>query len=284
MQGAFEVSARRACGVLQFSRSSHYYRSIADRWDELRIRIRDIAYSRVHYGYRRIHTQLLREGWRVGHRLVYRLYTEEGLTFRRRRPRRHVSGKRRKERPIPSGPDQVWAMDFMSDRLFDGRQFRVLTLIDTYSRECLVLKAGQSIRGPDVAEVLDGLLRRRKAPRMISVDNGSEFTSRILDQWSYLQKVKLDFSRPGRPTDNPMIEAFNSRFRQECLNEHWFLSLQDAVDTIERWRIEYNTRRPHSSLGNLTPVEFRETSVQEQIELELTEPEEPATMALTGQH
>lgn len=155
-------------------------------------------------------------------------------------------------------------MDFMSDRLFDGRQFRIFTLIDTYTRECLALKVGQSLKGTDVVEVLGKLLRTRKAPGMISVDNGTEFTSKILDQWSYLQGVKLNLSRPGRPTDNPMIESFNSRFRQECLNGHWFLNLRDAVDIIERWRRDYNELRPHSAIGNLTPKEFLDSYEREE--------------------
>lgn len=260
----YEVGVRRACDVLLFNRSTYYYRSIADRHDDLRVRIRDIAHSRIHYGYRRIHTQLVREGAKVNHKLVYRLYTEEGLTFRRKKPRRHVSSQRRVGHPEPSGPDEVWAMDFMADQLFDGRRFRVFTLIDTYTRECLALRAGQSLRGDDVVEVLDHLLSTRKAPGMISVDNGSEFTSKILDQWSYLHGVKLNFSRPGRPTDNPMIESFNSRFREECLNSHWFLSMADAVDIIGAWRREYNELRTHSSIGNLTPKEFLDSYEREE--------------------
>ena len=262
----YEVSARRACDVLLFDRSTYYYRSVADRHDDLRIRIRDIAHGRPYYGYRRIHTQLVREGWKANHKLVYRLYTEEGLTFRRKKHRRHVSSHRRLESPEPSGPDMVWAMDFMADRLFDGRQFRVFTLIDTYTRENLALKVGQSLKGNDVVEVLDRLLKTRKAPEMISVDNGSEFTSKILDQWAYLHGVKLNFSRPGRPTDNPMIESFNSRFREECLNRHWFLSFDDAVDIIDRWRREYNELRTHSSIGNLTPREYLESVRREENE------------------
>lgn len=260
----YEVSARRACDVLLLDRSTYYYKSMADRHDELRIRIRDIAHGRVHYGYRRIHTQLAREGVQVNHKLVYRLYTEEGLTFRRRKPRRHVSCQMRVGSPEPSGPDRVWAMDFMSDRLFDGRRFRVFTLIDTYTRECLALQAGQCLSGDDVVDVLDRLLKTRNAPGMISVDNGSEFTSKILDQWSYLHGVKLNFSRPGRPTDNPLIESFNGRFREECLNGHWFLSLSDAVDIIEEWRRDYNELRPHSSIGNLTPKEYLEAVIREE--------------------
>jgi len=258
------VSARRACDVLQFDRSTHYYSSVANRHDELRIRIRDIAHERAYYGYRRIYIQLRREGWKVNHKLVYRLYSEEGLVFRRKKPRRHVSSHKRTGTPEPSGPDEVWAMDFMADRLFDGRKFRVLTLIDTFTRECLALKVGQSLKGADVVNALDDLLITRTPPRMISVDNGTEFTSKILDHWTYLHGVKLNFSRPGRPTDNPMIESFNSRFRDECLNRHWFLGLDEAVDITGAWRREYNELRTHSSIGNLTPKEFLEAYEREE--------------------
>jgi putative transposase len=256
LQVCYEVGVSRACDVLEMRRSSYYYTSRADRQEELRVRIRDIATSRVHYGYRRIQVQLRREGYLVNHKRVYRLYTEESLMHKRRKPSRHVSSKRRVERPVATGINDVWAMDFMSDQLFDGRRIRVFTLVDTYSRECLALHASQSIQGFDVVGVLDGLKKQGRLPRTICVDNGSEFRSKVLDQWSYLNKVQLDFSRPGKPTDNAMIESFNSRFRVECLNEHWFLSLADARGIIENWRQEYNEERPHSALGNQCPAEF----------------------------
>ena len=256
MQVCYEVGVRKACEVVLLRRSSYYYQSRADRQEELRIRIRDIASSRVHYGYRRIHVQLRREGYSVNHKRVYRLYTEESLMLKRRKPSRHVSSKRRSARPLPVRINEVWAMDFMSDQLFDGRRIRVFTLVDAYSRECLALHASQSIQGYDVVSVLEGLKEQGRLPKTICVDNGSEFRSKILDQWSYLNKVQLDFSRPGKPTDNAMIESFNSRFRAECLNEHWFLSLGDARQIIESWRREYNEERPHSALGNRCPADF----------------------------
>jgi putative transposase len=257
LQVCYEVGVSRACDVLEIRRSSYYYTSRAVRQEDLRIRIRDIANSRVHYGYRRIQVQLRREGYQVNHKRVYRLYTEECLMLKRRKSsRRHISSKRRVERPVATGVNEVWAMDFMSDQLYDGRRIRVFTLVDAYSRECLALHASGSIKGFDVAGVLEDLKEQGRLPKTICVDNGSEFRSKVLDQWSYLNKVQLDFSRPGKPTDNAMIESFNSRFRAECLNQHWFLSLGDARGIIDNWRQEYNYERPHSALGNQCPAEF----------------------------
>ncbi len=260
LRAAYQVSTRRACDVVLLARSSYHYRSIADGQDQLRIRIRDIAQARVHYGYRRVTIQLRREGWCVNHKRVYRLYTEQCLAMKRAKPRRSRGSKRRSDRPKATGVNQVWAMDFVADQLFDGKRIRVLTLIDTYSRECLALTVGQSLKGADVVRVLEGIRRRRGVPQTICVDNGSEFVSKVMDLWSYSQGVRLDFSRPGKPTDNAMIESFNSRFRQECLNEHWFLSLADAREIIEAWRMDYNRERPHSALGNLTPQAFARTA------------------------
>jgi len=147
-------------------------------------------------------------------------------------------------------------MDFMSDELFDGCRIRLLTIVDNFTRESLAIQVAASIRGQDVVAVLQSLKEQRRLPRTIRVDNGPEFTSKCLDQWSYLNGVELDFSRPGKPTDNAFIESFNGRFRQECLNENWFLSLEDAEEKVESWRRHYNGERPHSALGNLSPREF----------------------------
>ena len=253
LEKIFEVSERRACQVLKFARSSHRYQSVADRQDELRMRLRDLATARVSYGYRRLHVLLRREGWPVNAKRVYRLYTEEGLTMRRKRPRRRVSAARRASQPKPRRSNESWSMDFVSDQLYSGHQLRVLTIVDNFSRESLALKAGQSLRGDDVVEVLNQLIAECGAPKSIKVDNGSEFTSKVLDQWAYWNKVELDFSRPGKPTDNPFIESFKGRLREECLNENWFVSVVDAQDKLDTWRLDYNRYRPHSSLGNLTP-------------------------------
>jgi putative transposase len=222
----------------------------------LRIRIRDLALARVSYGYLRIHVLLLREGWKVNRKRVYRLYREEGLTMRTKKPRRHITACRRMDRPQAMEPNEGWSMDFMSDQLFDGRRIRLLTLVDNFTRESLAIDVNDHIGGHSVAEVLTQLGKTRKLPRTIRVDNGPEFISKVLDQWAYFNGVQLDFSRPGKPTDNGLIEAFNGRLRQECLNESWFLSLEDAREKIESWRRQYNSDRPHGALGNMAPLEY----------------------------
>ena len=258
LEVGYEVSQRRACSTLGFARSSHRYRSVADRRDAMRIRLRDLAASRPSYGYRRLYLLMRREGWAVNHKLVYRLYREEGLSLRKKSPKRRVSAARRQAVPKPVTTNQSWSMDFVSDQLYSGRAIRVLTIVDNFSRESLALKVGLSLKGEDVAETLNALAEKRGLPASIRVDNGTEFTSVVMDQWAYWNKVTLDFTRPGKPTDNAFIESFNSRFRQECLNENWFLSVADAQEKVESWRLAYNADRPHSSLGNLTPEEFAE--------------------------
>ena len=192
----------------------------------------------------------------MNHKWVYRLYCQEGLMLRNKKPKRHVSCQRRMERAMAAGVDESWSMDFMSDELFDGRRIRLLTIVDNFTRESLAIKVAASIKEQGVVEILQRLMEQHRLPRTIRVDNGPEFTSRRLDQWAYLNGVELDCSRPGKPTDNAFIEAFNERFRQECLNENWFLSLADAEEKVESWRTHYNGERPHSALGNLSPREF----------------------------
>jgi putative transposase len=253
---AYQVSERRACGALGFNRASHRYQSVADPQVALRLRLRELAAARVGWGYERLHILLRREGWAVNHKRVYRLYCEEGLAMRKRPPKRRRSCLRRELPVRASRKNECWSMDFMSDALYDGRRFRLLTLVDNHTRESLALHVGQRLRGCDVVRVLEGVVKEHGRPQAIRVDNGPEFISKDLDLWAYFQGVKLDFSRPGKPTDNALIEAFNSRCRQECLNEHWFLSLTDAQEKIEAWRQEYNQERPHSSLGNVPPEVF----------------------------
>ena len=256
LQVGYEVSQRRACGALGLPRSTHRYLSGADRRDELRIRLRDLAVARPNWGYRRLGLLLRREGWVANHKLVYRLYREAGLGLRRHRPRRRVSAARRQALPKPQHCNESWSLDFMSDQLYSGRPIRILTIVDNYSRESLALQVGVHLTGEDVVTVLNRLIRERGIPTSLRTDNGTEFTSRVLDQWACWQGVVLDFIRPGKPTDNGIIEAFNSRFRQECLNEYWFLSVSDAQEKLEAGREHYNRERPHSSLDNLTPEEF----------------------------
>jgi len=258
LQGAYRISERRACHATGFRRSSQRYRSRRDPQTELRLRLKDLAASRVRYGYRRLHVLLRREGWRVNAKRVYRLYSEEGLSIRTRVPRRRRAWRYRIGRQTAAAPNEVWAMDFMSDALFDGRQFRLLTVLDCHTREALAIAPRASFRAFQVVEVLDRLARQRGKPKTLKVDNGPEFAGRLLDQWAYLNGVEIDFSRPGKPTDNGHIEAFNGRLRAECLNASWFLSLADAKDRIEEWRRHYNEERPHSALGNLTPKAYIE--------------------------
>jgi len=244
------------CRVLQCHLSVYKYKSRKDEQAALRMRIRDIAQARVSYGSRRIHILLRREGWKVNHKRVYRLYRLEGLTMRPKRPRRHVSACRRMVRATASQPSESWSMDFMSDELYNGQRIKLLTLVDNFSRESLAIEVADRLGGQRLVEVLMQVVAEKGLPKVIRVDNGPEFTSKVLDQWAYLNGVELDFIRPGKPTDNALIEAFNGRFRQECLNESWFLSLEDAQEKVEEWRQHYNRERPHGSLGNVPPVEF----------------------------
>ena len=204
-------------------------------------------------------TSLDATDWRVNHKRVYRLYTAEGLGMRRRRPRRRRTAAARRERPAVQRADDTWAMDFVSDELFDGRRFRLLTIVDLFTRESLAIPAAQHFGGDLVAATLEGLRVLGRKPRSIRVDNGPEFTSKALDHWAFEHKVELDFSRPGKPTDNAFSESFNARLRQECLNTNWFASLAEARSVLDAWRRDYNEERPHSSLGNLAPSEFAAT-------------------------
>jgi putative transposase len=232
----YRVSERQACQVIQIGRSSYRYQHIRDEQVPLRMRINEIARVRVRYGYKRIYVLLRREGWRINHKRVYRIYCEEGLNLRARKPKRRKS----------------------ADSLFNGHRFRALTLVDNFSRECLAIEVGQHIRGEDVVNVVERMKMSHGTPCFIKVDNGPEFISKELDKWAYENKVTLDFSRPGKPIDNAYIESFNGSFRDECLNTNWFLSLEDAREKIEDWRREYNEWRPHSSLDNLTPSQYLE--------------------------
>ena len=258
LRAAYGVSERRACDAGGFRRSSQRYRSRRAPQAELRIRLRDLAASRVRYGYRRLHVLLRREGWPVNHKRVHRLYAEEGLSIRTKLPRRKRAWRYRVGRPGAAAPNEVWAMDFMSDQLFDGRPIRILAVLDAHTREALSIAPRASFRAFDVVQELGRLARDRGRPRTLKVDNGPEFAGRMLDQWAHLNGVEIDFSRPGKPTDNAHIEAFNGRLRAECLNASWFLSLADARDRLEAWRRDYNEERPHGSLGNLTPRAFAE--------------------------
>jgi putative transposase len=211
----------------------------------------------VSYGYRRLHVLLRREGWRINHKRVYRLYRDEGLGLRRKRPRRRRSVLARQGKPQAKRPNERWAMDFMHDTLAGGETLRVLTVVDVFTRECLALEVRRSFRGENVAEVLGRLRTSRGLPEVIQCDQGTEFTSLAMDHWAYWNRVRLDFSRRGRPGDNAVNEAFNGTVRRECLSQHYFLNLEEARRMLGRWRDEYNNDRPHGSLAQVPPAHFR---------------------------
>lgn len=248
------MSVRRACNVLKFDRSTYQYKSRRRDPASLKARIKEICETRIRYGYRRVHYMLRREGWEVNHKRVYRIYKEMGLQLRNKSPKRRVKAKLREDRVDAVCSNDVWAMDFVHDQLATGRKLRILTVVDTFSRYCPVIDPRFSYRGEDVVATLDLVCRNIGYPKTIRVDNGSEFISRDMDLWAYQRGVTLDFSRPGKPTDNAFIEAFNSKVRSECLNTHWFMSLQDACEKVEAWRRYYNEERPHSAIGNIPPI------------------------------
>lgn len=252
---AYKISERRACQLVVVNRSTVQYKSVRTDNPVLRARINEIAATRVRYGYPRIHVLLRREGWRVNRKRVYRIYREEGLSMRLKTPRRRKSIVLR-DRAKAAAVNQTWSMDFMADNLADGRKIRLLTIVDNFSRECLALDVAAGFKGTDVAQALTRIVGERGKPRDIRCDNGPEFVSKALDQWAYWNGVQLDFSRPGKPTDNAFIESFNGRVRQELLNASWFESLETAREMAAAWRIEYNHHRPHRSLGNSSPAEF----------------------------
>ena len=254
-QEAFGLSRRKSCGLAGISRSAVEYQPRRESDGKLRSRILELARERPRYGYRRIHVLLTREGHPGNRKRVYRMYREEQLAVRRRR-RKRVAAAPREALPVPSRLNVRWSMDFMADTLADGRTFRTLNIVDDFSREAVAIEVGRSIPGSRVVRVLDRLARTRGLPRTIVMDNGPEFTSRVLDQWAYKSSVKLHFIQPGKPVQNAFVESFNGKFRDECLNQSWFVSLADAGRAIGTWRLDYNRVRPHSSLGNLTPEEY----------------------------
>jgi putative transposase len=254
----WKVSIRRACATLKIDTSLYHYKSKRGEQAELKQRIKEIAQTRVRYGYRRVHVLLRREGWHVNAKRIWRLYREMGLQLRNKTPKRRVKAKLREDRSDATHSNQVWAMDFVHDQLATGRKIRVLTVVDTFSRFCPVVDPRFSYRGEDVVTALEQACRSGGYPRTIRVDQGSEFISRDLDLWAYQKGVELDFSRPGKPTDNAFIESFNGKFRAECLNAHWFLSLDDARVKMEEWRKDYNTVRLHSAIGNKPPAALLE--------------------------
>ena len=255
-QERFGLSQRRACRLVSCGRSTIRYRRRPPGDDAaLRSRLRELAAQRPRFGYRRLHVLLRREGRVVNHKRVERLYQEEGLAVRRRRRKPRTPTRRGRPAP-PHRANEQWALDFLQDALASGRKLRVLSVIDVFTREALALEVDTSLPGSRVVRVLNRLLGARERPAQLVLDNGPELISRALEEWAHQHTVALHFIDPGKPIQNAHCESFHGRLRDECLNEHWFLSLGDARRIVEAWRQDYNAERPHSALGYRTPAEF----------------------------
>ena len=255
-QGAYRISERHAARIVRLGISTLRYQSRKVFDEVLRRRLRELAGTHVRYGYRRLTVLLRREGWHVNAKRIYRLYREEELIVRTKQ-RRKIARRQRIERPMATRPNQCWSMDFVSDKFADGRSFRILTVVDQFTRECVALEADRSMTGKKVAEVLEHAQQERGSlPESITVDNGSEFSGRALEAWAITSGVQLCFIRPGRPVENGFIESFNGRLRDECLNVEWFSSLEDARAKLAKFREHYNHQRPHSALADRAPAVF----------------------------
>ena len=255
MRDCTTMSERQACRLVGLSRSTLHYepkRSVGD--EQLRHRIIELAQERRRFGYRRIHALLRRDGMVVNHKRVYRLYRGADLAVRKRKRRKGVAVPR-EALSLPACRNEVWSMDFVMDGLFNGRRLKILTIVDDCTKEAIDLVVDFGISGHYVTRVLDQAARFRGYPRAIRTDQGPEFTGKALDQWAYEHGVRLKLIQAGKPTQNAYIESFNGKFRDECLNEHWFRSLEHARAVIGIWRHDYNEHRPHSMLGYQTPAE-----------------------------
>jgi putative transposase len=259
VQTTYAFSQRRACRVVgAHRRTMRYQRRIREDEEALRTRLRSLAGLHSRWGYRRLHILLQREVGRINRKRVYRLYREERLALRRRKRKRvAVPPRGAGEQTWKRG--EAWSMDFMQDVLVDGRRFRTLNVLDLVTRECLALEVDTSLPGQRVTRLLDQLVAWHGTPKQITVDNGPEFAGQALDAWAYAHGVTLDFIEPGKPTQNAHIESFNGKFRDECLDLHWFGSLAHARAVIEAWKEEYNTQRPHSALRQQTPAAFAQS-------------------------
>lgn len=244
-------SQRRACRLTKVDPKTVRRQPTADA-PEVRQRLRELAGERRRFGYRRLGILLAREGMTMNHKKLLRLYREEGLAVRRRRGRKRATGTRA-PMAVPQGPNQRWSLDFVADALSWGRRFRVLAVVDDFTREALALTVDTSIGGARVVRELDALMARRGRPAMIVGDNGTELTSRAVLEWTNRASVEWYYIAPGKPTQNAFVESFNGKFRDECLNEEVFTSLAEARSIIERWRQDYNQVRPHSAHSGLTP-------------------------------
>lgn len=253
---SFGLSQRQACALVSVSRTVFSYQpKLSELNEKIRNRLKELAARYRKYGAWKFHKILRREGFAVNHKRVERIYKQEGLSLRVKK-RKKLKAVTRVPLPRPVRVNQQWSMDFIHDKLWDGRKFRSLSIVDTFTHECLMLEVDTSLGGERVKRVLERLACERGLPEAITVDNGPEFISQVMDEWAYRRGVKLDFIRPGKPTDNPFVESFHDKFREECLDDHYFSNLFEARTIIENWRIEFNTFRPHRTLKGLTPEEF----------------------------
>ncbi|PHP64534.1 IS3 family transposase [Zhengella mangrovi] len=255
-------SQRRACALVGMAPRVYRYTSTRPDDKELRQRLRELSSERRRFGYRRLHLLLKREGVEVNWKRLYRIYKEERLTVRKRGGRKRALGTRA-PMAIPQDSNQRWSLDFVSDTLVDGRRFRILCVIDDFSRECLATVVDNSLSGERVARELDAIAERRGYPCMVVSDNGTELTSNAMLAWQQDRGVEWHYIAPGKPMQNGLVESFNGRLRDECLNEHLFRSFRHAREIIDAWRLDYNLHRPHTSLNGLTPNEFATRSARD---------------------
>ncbi|WP_424447054.1 IS3 family transposase [Paucimonas lemoignei] len=260
LMAAHEMGVTRACGLIGISRSLYRYEAKRPADTELKERLCELAAQKRRYGYRRLHVLLCRDGWEINAKRTYRVYREAGLMVRKRK-RKRIAGVERQVKVPAQKPNESWSMDFVSDGLVDGRRLRCLNIVDDFTKQCLAIEVDTSLPGRRVVAVLERLAETRGLPRSVTIDNGPEFAGKALDEWAYSRGLQLSFIQPGKPQQNAYIESFNGKFRDECLNEHWFVSMRHARQVIEEWRCEYNQQRPHSSLGYLAPDQFADSFI-----------------------
>jgi putative transposase len=281
LKGAHEVSERRACAVLGADRSSVRYRSRRPDDAQVRERIRKLAARRRRFGYRRLHVLLSREGYHMNQKRFRRLYGQEGLQVRKRGGRKRALGTRA-ALSVPARPNERWSMDFVSDGFTDGRRFRILAVVDDCTRECLSLEPDTSLSGRRVARELDRIIEQRGKPAACVSDNGTELTSVAILKWQKDRYVDWHYIQPGKPQQNAFAESFIGRLRDECLNETLFSSLDEARIVLAAWREDYNRVRPHSSLANRTPEEFRRNHMALAARAAARQDFQPRTLSMTG--
>jgi putative transposase len=276
----FEMSERQACKLLDVDRTSFRYEPRPDRNALLRAELVTLARQKPRYGYRRLWALLTRQGWPVNLKRVYRLYREEGLAVRRLRRKRVVRAA-----PLNAqlaAANQEWSLDFVTDALATGRGLRMLTVVDSFTRECPAIEVNTGLSGRHVTRVLERVIEQRGKPQALKSDNGPEFTSRHFIGWCAERNITLTHIQPGRPMQNGYVESFNGRFRDECLNANWFANLNDARRQVERWREEYNAERPHSSLGYQTPEEYAKTCSELTSRMALANPPDRPSALVDG--